>query len=191
MSEETIPQMRDRIDVLEKANQDLTTGNETLSKAKSGLLAREAFGSAGYEASHGDLFAAVNTEGDITKEVVNEFAGQHNLPKVEAGEPTTEGGDGSTEGGDGTSTEAPGSTALAGMQRGGSSSSDGTGGASPEKMTIAEWQTLMATDPVAGREAQRQGRVTVSADNPWLDGKPVAPGLNPYVVPTPEVTSSD
>ena len=186
MSEETIPQMREALDNANKSIKDLTADNEKLTTDNRGFAARDAFRNEGYAANHGDLYAASNPDGDITVEAVNEFAGQFNLAKVEAGE-TKVVEDGVTdEGGDGTEGKAPGSKALADMQRGSSSSGDGAGGASPEKMTIAEWQALHQTDPAAAKEAQRQGRVAVSNDNPWMDGMPVQPGLNPYVVPTPE-----
>lgn len=185
MSEETIPQMREQIDNLNKSNKDLTSSNETLTKTNRGLLARDAFRDEGYAANHGDLYAAANPEGDITADAVNEFAGQFNLAKVEPGKMDAGSDDGSDAGGDGASTDAPGSTALGDMGRGGSSSGDGSGGSTPEQMTIAEWQALMQSDPVAGREAQRQGRVAVSNDNPWLDGKAVAQDMNPYV-PVPK-----
>ena len=185
MSEETIPQMREALDNANKSIKDLTATNEKLTTDNRGFAARDAFRNEGYAANHGDLYAASNPEGEITVDAVNEFAGQFNLTKVETAvvEDVTEDADGGA--GDGTDASAPGSTDLGKMDRGGSSSSDGTGGVAPEKMTIPEWQALMQSDPVAGEEAQRQGRVAVSGDNPWVDGKPVAPGLNPYA-PKPE-----
>ncbi len=180
MSEETIPQMRETIDNLNKSNKDLTSANETLTTENRGFAARDAFRNEGYAANHGDLFAAKNPEGDITVDAVNEFAGQFNLTKVELETDESGSDEGSDEGGDGTDGDAPGSKALAGMQRGGSSSGDGAGGASVEKMTQADWQALHATDPAAAKEAVRQGRVAISNDNPWLDGKPAQAGMNPY-----------
>ncbi len=189
MSEETIPQMRDQIDSLEKSNKELASGNATLTKENRGLQARDVFRNEGYAANHGDLYAASHPEGDITKDAVNEFAGQFNLAKVELKTTDAGDGDGSDKGGDTSGADASGSTALGDLSRGGSSSGDGSGGTAPEKMTIPEWQALMQSDPVAGKEAQRQGRVEISSTNPWIDGKPVAPGQNPYVVLTPEAPS--
>jgi len=180
MSEETIPQMREALDNANKSIKDLTAANERLTSDNRGFAARDAFRNEGYAANHGDLYAASNPEGDITVDAVNEFAGQFNLAKVETGpapdaDPDADGG-----AGDGTDADAPGSTALGELNRGGSSSSDGSGGAALEKMTIPEWQALMLSDPAAGKEAQRQGRVAVSETNPFGDGKPVPAGLNPY-----------
>lgn len=184
MSEETIPQMRDQIDSLTKSNSDLTKTNEGLVKENRGLQARDVFRDEGYAANHGDLYAASHPEGEITVDLVNEFADQFNLAKVES-KPTEEGKEAdSNEGGDGTDTGAPGSTALSDMSRGGSTPGESAGGATSEKMTITEWQVLMASDPVAGKEAQRQGRVAISKENPWGDGQPVTPGTNPYAAPT-------
>jgi hypothetical protein len=180
MSEETIPQMREQIDNLTKSNKDLISSNEKLVSENRGFAARDAFRDEGYAANHGDLYAAANPEGDITTDGVNEFAGQFNLQKIEPESKGSGSDDGSDEGGDDTDGDAPGSTALADMQRGSSSSGDGSGGAGPEKMTQAEWQALHQTDPAAAKEAVRQGRVVISKDNPWLDGKPVQPGMNPY-----------
>lgn len=180
MSEETIPQMREALDNATKSIKDLTSDNERLTTENRGFAARDAFRDEGYAANHGDLFAASNPEGEITADAVNEFAGQFKLEKVELTTTTEPDPDASDKGGDGTDGDAPGSKALAGMQRGGSSSGDGAGGASTEKMTQVDWQALYQTDPTAAKEAVRQGRVIISNDNPWLDGKPVQAGLNPY-----------
>ena len=180
MSEETIPQMREALDNANKSIKDLTATNEKLTTDNRGFAARDAFRNEGYAANHGDLYAASNPEGDITVDAVNEFAGQFNLAKVETTVVADASEDADGGAGDSTDANAPGSTALGDMNRGGSSSGDGSGGAAPEKMTIAEWQALMQTDPVAGKEAQRQGRVAVSGTGPFGDGTPVAPGSNPY-----------
>jgi hypothetical protein len=179
MSEETIPQMRDQIDTLNKANKDLTADVDRLTGENRGFAARDAFRNEGYAANHGDLYAAANPEGDITADGVNEFAGQFNLPKLEL-EVSTEGDEGSTEEGDQSLDGGAGSTDLADMARGGSRPGESAGGASPESMTRAEWQVLMQSDPAAGQEAVRQGKVQISRDNPWGDGQPVTPGSNPY-----------
>jgi hypothetical protein len=180
MSEETIPQMRDQIDTLNKANKDLAAEAVRLAGENRGFAARDAFRDEGYAANHGDLYAAANPEGDITADGVNEFASQFNLPKVDV-VASTEGDEGSEGEGDQSSTEGVGSTDLADMARGGSRPGESAGGASSESMTSAEWQVLMQTDPAAGKEAVRQGKVQISKDNPWGDGQPVAPGTNPYV----------
>lgn len=186
MSEETIPQMRDQIDSLTKTNKDLASTNKQLIVDVRGFAARDAFRDEGYAANHGDLYAAQNPEGDITADLVNEFAGRFNLGKVEPDGDGDDGGEGSSDEGDQSSTEGAGSTDLADMARGGSRPGDSAGGATSEPMTRATWQDLMQTDPAAGREAVRQGKVQVSKDNPWLhDGQPVTPGNNPYV-PKPE-----
>ncbi len=186
MSEETIPQMRDQIDSLTKSNNDLTKTNGDLVKENRGLSARDAFRDEGYAANHGDLYAASHPEGEITVDLVNEFANQFNLAKVEGDTADADTDADSDAGGDDTDASAPGSTALGDMSRGGSTPGEGAGGATTEKMTIAEWQALMAKDPAAGKEAQRQGKVTISKDNPWGDGTPVTPGVNPYRPLKPE-----
>lgn len=180
MSEETIPQMRDRIDALEVTVKERDTTIVGLESTNHKFAARDAFRDEGFAANHGDLYAAANPDGDITKESVLEFADQFNLGKAES-EAAAEGAEGDPEeAGDGTDAKAPGSPDLGKLERGGSSSSDGSGGAALEKMTIPEWQALMLSDPVAGKEAQRQGRVAVSGTGIGGDGKPVAPGVNPY-----------
>jgi hypothetical protein len=179
MSEETIPQMRDQIDTLSKANKDLAAEAVRLEGENRGFAARDAFRNEGYAANHGDLYAAANPEGEITADGVNEFASQFNLPKLEV-VATTEGDEGSTDEGDLSSTEGVGSTDLADMARGGSRPGESAGGATSDGMTRAEWQVLMQTDPAAGKEAVRQGKVQLSSGNPWGDGQPVVPGTNPY-----------
>ncbi len=185
MGEETIPQMRDQIDALTKTNKELVGSNEELTLSNRGFQARDAFREAGYAANHGDLYAAANPDGDITDDGVNEFADQFNLSKTET-TVVKEGEEGGSEGeGEETSEGGESTTALADMARGGSSAGDSAGGVKPESMTRAEWQVLMQTDPAAGKEAVRQGKVLISKDSPFGDGIPVAPGLNPYG-PQPE-----
>jgi len=180
MSEETIPQMREQIDNLTKSNKDLVQSAEKLAKDNRTLLARDVAREQGYAASRGDLFAAQNPDADITAEALDAFVQKFGLEAASQEGDGQDGQDDSSDGGDSSSGSEDGSSNLAGMSRSGSRPGDSAGGATQELMSRQEWQVLHANDPVAAREAVRQGRVAIARDNPWSDPKPVARGTNPY-----------
>ena len=180
MGEETIPQMQERIDAQNKEIAGQTKTIHDLNKENRRLLARDVAREKGYDASAGELFASANPETDITEESLAEFITK--FPGLAGGGAASAGGE-STEaadGGDEAEQPAAGSSDLSKLARGGSRSGDSADGAAQQTMTIQEWQELQVTDPAAGKEAIRQGRVQISRGNPYGDQTPVPAGVNPY-----------
>lgn len=160
MSEETIPQMRERIDGLQG---EVKTANERAEAAekKARLFeARDAFREQGYNPKHAELFVAQNASGDITAEQVTGFADEFGLSPVSVNSESS----GAEESG---SEETAASTdALAGMGR--AASPPGTGGqenAGTERLSHQEWQELNEKNPSSAKEALRQGRVDTLPGN--------------------------
>ena len=175
MSDETIPQMRERIEELTK---ELSKKDGEIEKLGGELRvrdAREAFRLAGYNPKHGDLFARENPEGDIDAEAVAQFADTWDLAPADTSNP---------EGGEEESADDvdDGSGALADMNRSGSRSGAGGGGSSEQKTyTRSEWLELNQTDPAAAAAALNQGRVETSGNPNVRTGEGnVRPGDNPY-----------
>jgi hypothetical protein len=176
MSEETIPQMRERIEQLEKQNRDATKALSSLQTENRVLKARDIFQSQGFAPTGGELFAAQNPEGEITPEAVAAFVEKYALGKVEAVEPVTT--DPNAEEG-AAPPAAPGAAGLGALSRGGSRAGEGgAGGSGDTPMTRAEWQGLYARDPAAAKAAVASGRVQISKDNVYSGVRP-DPG-NPY-----------
>lgn len=175
MSEqETIPQLRERIDQQNKQIAGLRKQNGELRT----VAAAAAFESAGYAPESGALYEGVQGDEFVvpTTEAVEAFASQYNLGKRQ----TTETSEGSGEAVSveederAASQEAPGSTNLDKLSRSGSSAGAGAGGADSEKMTRADWIKLSQQDKAAAENALRQGKVQLSGD------QAVQPGTNPY-----------
>lgn len=184
MSEETIPQMRERIDQLEKQNRELTKLVPGLQTENRVLKARDVFGAEGFAPEGGELYAAQNPEGEITPESVAEFATKYNFGKAEASVETVIGAAPAEEG-KADPKAAPGAAELGTLSRGGSRAGEGGAGASStEPMTRAEWQGLYARDPAAAKAAVASGRVQISKDNVYSGVRP-DPG-NPYAKKTQE-----
>lgn len=150
--EETIPQMRERI---EQLNAELKQAKDGQAQAESKARlfeAKDVFRSQGYNPVHAELYVGANPEGDITPESVDQFAGQYNLAPAE----------GAPEGGERSSNDSDDNAdaGLAGMGRAGSGSGEGgAAAAGTEPMTHREWMDLNKRDPDAAREALRKGRV--------------------------------
>ncbi len=177
-TEETIPQMRDQIDSLTKANKEAQGANTKLAKENRNLSARDLFRDKGLDPKTATLFVGQH-EGDITPEAVDAFAKEFGFAPVSTEGAGSEGEEGSVEEGESGPEAAPGSTELGKLARGGSRSGDGgAGGSTVETLTRAEYQALAATDPAAAKEAVRLGKVQISKDNVYSDQRP-APG-NPY-----------
>lgn len=159
MSEETIPEMRERIKVLEKEAKEAKEASAA-SEAKARLFeAKDAFRTAGYKPEQAALYVAANPDGEITTEAVATFADSYGLAPVEQskGEPAPESGDKSNP---------PSGSELTPMGRAGSRPGDGGAApASTEQMTHPEWMELNRKDPAAAREALVKGRVEISQDN--------------------------
>ena len=161
MAEETIPQMRERIDALEKQVKSQNETNTKLQGENRTLKARDAFREQGYDPVHGELFAS-SSESDITPEAVNEFAGRYGL------NPTSPAAsdEGPAEAEQGAEDVADG---MESFSRAGSG--PGTGGAAgpqSDTLTREEYMSLAQSNPAAAKEAVAAGRVQLRADNPWV-----------------------
>jgi hypothetical protein len=178
MSEETIPQMRERIKELEKSEKALTRENEALQKDVRRFGARDAFRDQGLPAAHGDLYAAQNPEGEITAEGVMEFVESFNL-----GAPSgdSDGDASDSGGGDAPEAAGDGNENLDALSRSGSRPGDGNpGGASTEQMTRDEWTKLYSRDPAAAKAAVASGSVEISEGNPYVKQTAGVGRDNPY-----------
>jgi hypothetical protein len=158
VNEESVPQMRERIEDQNKELNQLRADNRKLS-------AREAFRDAGLNPAHGDLFAAQAVKGDITVETAKAFAEQFGLSTESPEKSTT---DQETPA---AKTDEPDDSALSNMSGGGS----GVGGigaatATP-KLTRDEWIELQKSDPAAARQALLEGRVQLRADNFYVQNR--------------------
>jgi len=158
MAEETIPQMRERIETLEKQLKSATSDQEGLRSENRLLKARDVFREQGYDPVHGELFAN-STDGDITAEAVDEFAGKYGLVT------TTPDDDGSANNEASVEDDAGD---MASMSRAGSGAgSGGAAGPTGNTMTRQEYMELAKSNPAAAKEAVAAGRVQLRADNPW------------------------
>lgn len=158
MSEETIPQMRERIEALEKQTKEATQAREAAEARARLFEARDAFREKGLNPKHADLFVSNHT-GDITADAVGAFATEYGLAPVT--QPTTETATG--EGQDPSS-----DAALAALSRAGSGAGEGGAAAAGDgPMPREEWEALNARDPNAARALLRQGKVQIRGDNPW------------------------
>ncbi len=177
MTEETIPQMRETIDRLQKDLRAQAAKQEELVATNRSLTAREVARQANFDPKVGELYAKTS-DGDLTAEGLTAFATELGLPQLvaEAAEAAAESPAEVEE----SAPETVGGADLATMSRGGSSQSPGAGSATEEAMTRAEWTELSRTDPVAAREALAKGRVQISRDNPYAPGGNQRPG-NPFV----------
>lgn len=168
-TEETIPQMRERIDQLKSEKQALEASLADKSSELRLFMSRDAFREAGYAASHGELFAAQNPEGEIKPEAVREFAQKYGLNPVQQGSaPAVE----ETSGDDAGEQEPQETTdpgqALGTFPSGGSRpGADSAAGAGTRKMTKDELRELQKSNPAAARQALVEGRVQFSGPNPF------------------------
>lgn len=172
-AEETIPQLRERIDRQNKEIAGLRKQNGELRT----VAASAAFQSEGYAPETGALFVGAKGDDFVvpTAEVVNQFAEQYNLGKLSPAATTEESGEAETEEvEEQDQSQGDSKRSLDPLSRSGSASSAGAGGAATEKMTRAEWIKLSQTDKAAAETALRQGRVQLSGD------QAVVPGTNPY-----------
>lgn len=152
-NEETIPQMRERIDQQNEQLKQLGAENRR-------LIARETFREAGLKPDHGDLFAAQDAKSEITVDTVKAFASQFGLieetPATDAEVETTPA---AAEQGD------PADEVLSQMSSGGSGAGEGGAASTKQRMTRDEWTELSKTDPSAARQALLQGQVQLRKDN--------------------------
>lgn len=175
MTEETIPQMRETIERLQKDLKAAQAKQAELETTNRSLSAREVAREANFDPKVGELYAKT-ADGDLTAEGLTAFATDLGLPSALA--PAVESSEAPVEV-EGSAPEAPGGAELAEMSRGGSSNSPGAGSATEETMTRAEWTELSRTDPVAARDALAKGKVRISRNNPYA-GDTQRPG-NPFI----------
>lgn len=176
MTEETIPQMRDTIERLQKDLKSTASEKDKLATENRQLTARELAREAQLDPKYGELFAKT-AEGDLTVDGITEFAQEFGLPAAET-EGSDAGGDGYSGEAEGSEASTPGSADLSKMARGGSSAGEGAGSATEETMTRAEWTELSRTDPAAAQAALAKGQVQISRNNPYA-GNTQRPG-NPF-----------
>jgi len=148
-NEDTIPQMRERIDQQNEQLRKLEADNRK-------LIARETFREAGLKPEHGDLFAAQDAKSDITVDTVKAFATQFGLVEEEAPVEDTPAP---------AETGASADEALTQMSSGGSGAGEGGAASTKQRMTRDEWTELSKTDPAAARQALLEGQVQLRKDN--------------------------
>lgn len=168
MAEEgTIPQMRERIEELNKVVAKKDAELSALQGEVRKFSARDAFREAGYAPQHGDLYAAqAGDELDLTADSITTFADQYGLsPVAQATQPDPE--PKSVDGGDGGDPDP--NAALASFATGGSGAGEGGQPSATQKMSKDDWRALQKTDPVAAGRALREGRVSMREDNFWLN----------------------
>lgn len=157
MSEETVPQMRERIEALEKqVKEEADAKSAAESKARL-YEARDAFRGKGLKAEYAELFIS-NHSGDVTEEAVNGFVEKFGFKPETAPTPPAEEGS--------TVKNVTGSTALSNMSGAGSRPGDG-GQQTPgeEAMTRQDWNELNKKDRVAARAVLARGGVQIRKDN--------------------------
>ena len=163
MSEETIPQMRERIEALSKQVKDAEKASREAQDKARLYEARDVFREAGYNPKHADLFVKSH-DGDITAEAVGGFAGEYGLAPATASTSEESSPEQSETGKD----EDPGKD-LSPFNRAGSGAGEGGAAtANDNLMTRDEWEDLNRRDPNAARAALQRGRVQIRKDNPWV-----------------------
>lgn len=158
MAEDTIPQMRERIEALEKQLKAAEADKAALNKETRLLKARDVFREQGYDPVHGELFAN-SSEGEITAEAVDEFAGKYGLV------PTSTPDESPAE--DEASVDDAADDMASFSRAGSGAGSGGAAGPSENTMTREEYMSLAKSNPAAAKEAVAAGRVQLRADNPW------------------------
>lgn len=161
MAEETIPQMRERIEALEKQVKSLSGDKDTLNTENRTLKAREFARDQGYDPVHGELFAS-STDGDITADGLSEFANKFGLnpTSTEVANETT-----STEESAEDNADAMDSFSRAGSGPGTAPAA----GVGSDTLTRQEYMELAVSNPAAAKEAVAAGRVQLRSDNPWVN----------------------
>lgn len=171
--EETLPQLRERIDAQNKELAGLRQQNtKLLSEAASARFELE-----GYNPKHAELYVRTAEDGAVpTVETIRTFAEEWDLGK-RAPATTTDSVDEAAPVDEEEPNEDQGAdlSHLDRLSRSGSASGDGSGGTGTEKMTRADWIKLSQKDRAAADSALRQGKVQLSGDE-----GPVPRGSNPY-----------
>lgn len=152
MADETVPQMRDRI---EKQNTEI----RELRQSNRQLMARETFRDAGLKPEYGDLFAAqADDKTEINTDTAKAFAEQYGLSPAVVEEAAQE-----VE--QQEETGASDDAVLAGMSSGGTTAGEGGAATTGPSMTRQDWIELQKSDPAAAQQALMQGRVQLREDN--------------------------
>lgn len=158
MSEETVPQMRERIEALEKETADAKkAAADSQSRARL-FEARDAFRSKGLKSEYAELFLGAH-DGDITADAVEGFVSKYGFQPESA--PTPPADESSN-----TATNVLGSSALSALARAGSAPGSG-GQQTPgdEAITREDWNELNKKDPAAARAVLAKGGVQIRKDN--------------------------
>ena len=162
MAEETVPQMRARIEEQNKELSELRRAVQEKDGAIRRFEAREVFREAGLPAQHADLYTAANPEGEITKDGILEFANAYNLAPQAESEP--EPAEEATE----ETASDPGSGLEAFSGGGSRGGSEAAATPRPNKLTKEEWYDLQKTDPAAAKARLLAGEVELNPDNPYV-----------------------
>lgn len=159
MAEETVPQMRERIEEQNRELSKLRKENRTLS-------AKELFREKGYSPSHAELFTS-SYEGDLTVEAVEDFVTKFDLAPAVPDEPKS-----APEEEPQKEEEAPAPDPGEGLSQfsGGGSRGGSGGAATPGSKTLTkdQWKELQKSDPAAAKLALLQGRVELNPNNPFV-----------------------
>lgn len=158
MSEETVPQMRERIEALEKQVKDEADARSAAESKARLYEARDAFRGKGLKAEYAELFISQHS-GDVTEEAVNGFVDKFGFKPESTPPPAAEEGSETVK-------NVTGSTALSNMSGAGSRPGDG-GQQTPgeEAMTRQDWNELNKKDRVAARAVLARGGVQIRKDN--------------------------
>lgn len=164
MSEETVPQMRERIEALEKQAKQADEARQAAESKARLFEARDAFRTKGLKPEYAELFISQHS-GEVTDEAVDGFVDRY---KFQPENPTPP-ADGETK----TEKSVPGSTALSALSGAGSRPGDG-GQQTPSEqaMTRQEWNELNKKDRVAARAVLARGGVQIRKDNIYAQNTP-------------------
>ncbi len=158
MSEETVPQMRERIEALEKQAKDATTAAQAAESRARLFEARDAFRTKGLKPEYAELFLGAH-QGDITPDAVDGFVDKFGFQPESTPPPA----DDSAKGAE---TNPPASSTLSAFSRAGSSVGEG-GQQTPgtTTMTREDWNELNKKDRGAARAVLARGGVQIRKDN--------------------------
>lgn len=158
------------IENLRKAHNELKENFASLQEQHRKLLANTTFKEAGLNPKHADLFLTVNGDEPITAEAVANFVEEYDLASPAEGESKPEGTPPAENQPEGKPVEeTPSAEALQQMGGAGQGATGATPPTSPgSKMSLSDFQKLMADNPSEAVEAYRSGRVEHAEGNPFV-----------------------
>lgn len=151
---QTPPELREAYDTLKSDFESLQENYDSLQANYRKLQATTTFNEAGLNQKHADLFLKVHGEAEITKDAVTQFAADYELPVSEGGgegkppEPTEQ-----------KPEEKGAAQNLAGMGGAGEAPVGGSATPQGQKMSVAEFQDLLAKDPTTAMQKYSDGLV--------------------------------